>query len=172
MEQDNRNINVDGLMSVIKEDYAVKSKSNVWVAGLFCLVIVVNLLDGFFNYSTMSEFINDVFSQMVLGCMLIVVFVKNIYWYRKISESNTPEELLTNYRKNMKLDKIMLCVIASLYLALYYIRNGFAIFFWILLAFFSILFYFFFFGRSLKDKNIEELSGLVEQEVGSSAPNV
>ena len=172
MEQDSRNLNVDGLMQVIKDEYAVKSKSNKWIAGLFCIVIAVNLMDSLLNYSTMSEFINNVFSHGMLVSLLIVVFIKNIYWCRKISESKTPEELLTTYRKNMKLDKIMLCVFVPLYILLFYIKHGFDIGFWIVLVFCCILFYFCFFGKALKDKNIEELSGLVEQDDGDSAPNV
>ena len=72
----------------------------------------------------------------------------------------------------MKLDKIMLCVFMPLYLVLFYVRFGCDVFFWILLALFGVFFCFYFFGRSLKDKNIEELSHLVEQEVDSSESNV
>ena len=172
MEQDNNNLNVDGLMCVIKEDYAAKASNNKWILGLIVLLIAVNLIDSLLNFSTIIDFIKSMFDPSLLVLLLLVVIIKNIYWFRKISESKTPEELLAGYRKNMKLDKIMLCVFVPLYILLFYIRHGFDGVFWIVLVFCCILFYFYFFGKAFKDKNIEELSGHVEQDDGDSAPNV
>lgn len=171
MEQDIRKDDVKGLMNNIKETFATKYKYQKWSFGLIILLAAVYLVDDIVDFSTLQNFFREEGVRMLLLVFLLACVFKNSFCFRKISESQSADEILSRYDNSVKGDRILIGVLFLVIIALAIWNDdpnldSFAV------VFVSLFLLIYMFSKINDNGDINRLRELVKQENAKKEPEV
>ena len=164
MEQNIKKDEVNALINVIKETYDAKCRDQKWIVGFILLLCGVFLVDEFVECSSVQEFFKEEGVRLLIMVFLLLAVLKNRFFFRKMSESQSADEILARYQDYMKWDRwiqVVVFVLIFIVLALSTQSYGLMVFFGV----FSVIFLLYnIFGNPYKDENIDRLRELVQED--------
>lgn len=108
-EQDNNwveKFSKDELIEDIQREFATDVRNNIWCGSFFLFLLVCNLVGAFETGDWMSELLS-------LPAFLLLLFIYEIWWKKKMSKCEDAHKLVDVYHKYNKANKILGYILAS-----------------------------------------------------------
>ena len=90
----------DELIEDIQREFATDAKNNIGCGGVFLLLIVYNVISAF----STGDWVSVLWS---LPAILLLLFVFEIWWKKKLSKCEDAHQLVDTYDKYKKANKIL-----------------------------------------------------------------